>query len=166
MDEVIIGQRLITFKNTGFIPWSMVKKLKKEVKKAVPKAKMAAKKPVKVSKEKEEYRKTYPDEEQGIVKEKSRQQKEEEIEAGEKDEDIYTKEGRNVIEEEGEVEPWEEGFMEGASDLGQLGKDGLTGQPIMGAENVIELEFQGKMYRFVSEKNAEEFMKRRQKKKK
>lgn len=152
----------------------MVKKLKKEVnegkaKKAVLKAKMANKKPVKNSnskREKEEYRKTYPDEEQGILKEKNLLQKEEEIVSGERDEDIYTKEGRDVIEEEGEVEPWEEGFMEGASDLGQLGKDALTGQPIMGAENVIELEFQGKMHRFVSEKNAEEWMKRRQKKKK
>lgn len=137
---------------------------KKEVKKTVSKSKPAAKKPLKVSKTKEEYRKVYPDEEQGILKDKNQLQKEEEIVAGERDEDIYTKEGREVLDDE--IEPWEEGFMEGASDLGQLGKDALTGQPIMGAENVIELEHDGKSYRFVSEKNAEEWMKRKQKKKK
>lgn len=156
----VIDKRLIIFKNPGFILGFMAKR---DVKKAVSKSKMAVKKPQKISKTKEEYRKVYPDEEQGILPEKNALQKEEEMIAGERDEDIYTKEGREVLDDE--IEPWEEGFMEGASDLGQLGKDALTGQPIMGAENVIELEFQGKSYRFVSEKNAEEWMKKRQKKK-
>ncbi len=106
--------------------------------------------------------KVYADEE--LLPNETTEQIEEDIKVGEKDEDIYTKEGRKVQEDEDEIEPWEEGFMEGASGPGQLGKDALTGKPLMGADNVYEVEHEGKLYRFVSEKNAEEFMKKRNKK--
>ena len=76
-----------------------------------------------------------------------------------------TEEGRKKLEEDDEIAPWEEGFMEGAHDAGQLGKDALTGEPLMGADDVIEMDYEGKLYRFVSRKNAEEFVKRRKKKK-
>jgi YHS domain-containing protein len=47
--------------------------------------------------------------------------------------------------------------MEGASQAGQLGKDALTGEPLMDVENVVEAEIKGKSYRFVNEENAQKF---------
>ncbi|MBS3124358.1 hypothetical protein J4437_07065 [Candidatus Woesearchaeota archaeon] len=101
--------------------------------------------------------KFYPDEEQGMTKKKSFVEKEDEIVAGERDEDLDTAEGRERQVEDDEVEPWEAGFAAGASEEGQLGKDALTGEPLMGADDIIELELDGKMYRFVSQANAEQF---------
>ncbi|MEK6900827.1 MAG: hypothetical protein AABX37_00620 [Nanoarchaeota archaeon] len=109
--------------------------------------------------------KVYPAEEQGIEREETDEEVEEGMKTGRKDEDIYAKKGRELLEEDDEIEPWEEGFMEGASGLGQLGKDALTGEPLAGADDIIELEFEGKMYRFVSRANAEKFMKKKKGKK-
>jgi hypothetical protein len=96
-------------------------------------------------------------EEQGILPEETSEEKKEAMEHGEKDEDIYSKEGREKLEEDGEISPEEEGFMEGASQAGQLGKDALTGEPLMDVENVVEAEIKGKSYRFVNEENAQKF---------
>jgi|SRR3989338_9754207 len=82
--------------------------------------------------------------------------------SGEKDTDIYTEEGRDLLEEDDEIEPWEEGFAQGASGEGRLGKDALTGEPLMGADNIIEAEIDGQLYRFVSEKNAISFQKKKE----
>ena len=87
------------------------------------------------------------------------------MEHGEKDEDIEKKEGREKLEEDDEIDPWEEGFMDGASGPGQLAKDALTGEPLMGIEDVIEVEINGELYRFVNEENAEKFMEKRRKEK-
>ena len=109
--------------------------------------------------------KAYPDEdeEQGISPLKTSLQKKEEMETGDADEDLDTTVGREKQVEEDEVEPWEAGFAEGASDEGIHGKDALTGEPLMGAENVIETEIEGKNYRFASEENAERFLERMKK---
>jgi len=103
----------------------------------------------------------YPAEEQGILKEETSEQKEEAMEHGEEDEDIYTKEGREKLGEDDEIDPEEEGFMEGASQAGQLGKDALTGEPLMDVEDVVEAEIDGRTYRFVSEENARKFREKR-----
>ncbi len=79
------------------------------------------------------------------------------MKTGGKDEDLDTKEGREQQVEEDEVEPWEAGFSEGASDEGQLGVDALTGEPLMDVEDVVETEIDGKKYRFVNEENAQKF---------
>ena len=105
----------------------------------------------------EEY---YPSEEQGIDEEETSEEKEESMEHGEEDEDIYTSEGRDKLEEDDEIDSWEEGFMEGASGAGQLGKDALTGEPLMDIDDVVEAKIGGKVYRFVSEENAEKFRKK------
>ena len=109
--------------------------------------------------------KVYPDEdeEQGISPIKTSLQKQEEMETGDADEDLDTAVGREKQVEEDEVEPWEAGFAEGASDEGIHGKDALTGQPLMDVENVVETEIEGKNYRFASEKNAEKFLERMKK---
>lgn len=99
----------------------------------------------------------YPEEEQGILPEETSEEHELAMEHGDEDEDIYTEEGRKKLEEDDELAPWEEGVMEGASGLGQLGKDALTGKPLMDSDEVIEMELDGKLYRFGSTKNAEKF---------
>ena len=77
------------------------------------------------------------------------------------DEEVYEKQGREQLVEDDEISPEEEGFMEGATDAGQQGKDALTGEPLMDVENVVEAELDGKVYRFVSEENARKFREQR-----
>ncbi|MBI2125177.1 hypothetical protein HYU08_01345 [Candidatus Woesearchaeota archaeon] len=134
-------------------------------KKAAKKSKVASKKLPEPDDDDDDELELHPAEEQGILPEETSEEHELAIDLGEEDEDIYTDEGRKKLEENDEIEPWEEGLMEGASELGQLGKDALTGVPLMGADEVIEMELDGKMYRFVSEKNAEKFRDKMTKKK-
>ncbi len=115
--------------------------------------------------EDEEKLEVFPAEEQGILPEITSEEKEIEMEHGERDEDIYTKEGREKQEEDAEIEPWEEGFMEGASQTGQLAKDALTGEPLMDVDDVYEAEIDGKIYRFVNEENAQKFREKKEKEK-
>jgi len=112
------------------------------------------------SKEKEE--KFYADEEQGILKDETSEEVEQEMKRGEKDKDIYSEKGQELLEEDDEIEPWEEGFMEGASNLGQLGKDGFTGEPLRDKEGVVETKLEGKVYRFNSKENARKFLEKKQ----
>lgn len=106
----------------------------------------------------------YPAEEQGILPEETEEEKGEAMDLGEEDEEVYSKKGRELLEEDDEIETWEEGFMEGATESGQLGKDALTGEPLMDVEDVYELEFNGKTHRFVNEKNAKAFLKKQKEK--
>lgn len=101
----------------------------------------------------------YPAEEQGILPEETSEEIEEEMKKGEKEEDVYSEEGREELMEEDRIEDWEEGFMAGAEGGGQLGKDALTGEPLMG-EETVELRIKGKLYRFVNKENAEKFKKK------
>lgn len=116
-----------------------------------------------ISKSDEEEVKVYPDEEQGILPQKTPEEKKASIQHGEEDEDIYEEEGREVQLEEDEIEPWEEGFMEGAAGPGQLGKDALTGEPLRNVEDVVEAVIDGKLYRFASEENARKFREKKRK---
>lgn len=127
----------------------------------------ASKKPVKKkSKDEDEKLEVYPDEEQGILKEETSDEKKAKMKLGEEDEDIYSKEGQEEEVEEDEIEPWEAGFMKGASGPGQLGKDALTGKPLMDVEDVVEMEIEGKSYRFANQKNALKFREKLTKEKK
>lgn len=115
----------------------------------------------KKKKEKKEFEEeVFPAEEQGILPEETSEEIKEEMELGEKEGDVYSKEGREELEEDDEIENWEEGFMEGASGGGQLGKDALTGEPLM-EEETVELEMDGEHYRFVNAENAEKFRKKK-----
>lgn len=116
-------------------------------------------------KKKEPTDELYPAEEQGILPRETEDEQAEAMDLGEEDEEVYSKKGRELLEEDDELEPWEEGFMEGATDAGQLGKDALTGEPLMDVEDVSELEFDGKLYRFVNEENAQKFLKKQKEKK-
>lgn len=75
---------------------------------------------------------------------------------GDADEDVYSEEGRELLEEDDEIETWEQGFIEGEEEGGQLGKDALTGAPLMG-DKVIQVKIKGRLYRFANEKNAKKF---------
>lgn len=88
-----------------------------------------------------------------------------------KEEVVYPKLDEELIEEEeetteedledDELEPWEQGFEQGTKEEGQLGKDALTGQALIESEEVVELKWQGRLYRFVNQKNAELFLKKK-----
>ncbi len=124
---------------------------------------MEEEKEEKKKKENSDETKVFPAEEQGILPEETSEEKEEDMEHGERDEDVYTKEGREKLEEDGEISPEEAGFMEGAAQAGQMGKDALTGEPLMDVEDVVEAEIDGRMYRFVSEENARKFREKKEK---
>lgn len=106
------------------------------------------------SEKEEEY---YPAPEQGIMPRRSLQLREEDILTGESDYDIYQHLGREVLNADDEIKLWEEGFMDGASGAGQLGKDALTGEPLVKRETIVELSVGGKLYRFASDKNAQRY---------
>ncbi len=126
----------------------------------------SSKKPVKKkSKDVDEKIEVYPEEEQGILPTESSDEKKMKMKLGEEDEDIYSTEGQEEEVEEDEIEPWEAGFMEGASGAGQLGKDALTGKPLVGRK-VVEAEISGKLYRFASEENVRKFKEKMVKEKK
>ena len=116
-------------------------------------------------KKESEEEKKYPAGEQGITPNETSEEKEADMEHGEKDEDIYTKEGREKLEEDSEIDSVEAGFMEGASQAGQLGKDALTGETLTSEDDVYEAEIDGKLYRFKNEDNAKEFRMKREKEK-
>lgn len=92
-----------------------------------------------------------------LDEEETSEEKKEEMEQGERDEDPETPEGREKLVEDGEMSPEEAGFTQGASEEGQLAKDALTGEPLMDVEDVVEIEIDGKKYRFVNEENARKF---------
>jgi len=109
--------------------------------------------------------KDYPAEEQGIIPEKTEEEISDEMDMGEKNEDVYSEEGRENLIDDDEISPEEEGFMEGANASGQLGKDALTGEPLMDVEDVVETEIDGKMYRFVNAENARKFREKKEEEK-
>jgi len=116
-------------------------------------------------KKEDEKEQVFPAEEQGIEPEETSEEISEDMEHGEKDEDVYSEEGREKLVEDGEISPEEEGFMKGADDLGQLGKDALTGEPLMDIEDVFETEIDGETYRFMNEDNARKFREKKEKEK-
>lgn len=76
------------------------------------------------------------------------------INAGEQDADIYTEEGREELEEADEIEPWEEGFSEGAEGS-ETAVCAHCGAPLGDREEgVIEKEISGDHLLFCSDKCA------------
>jgi RNA polymerase-binding transcription factor DksA len=77
------------------------------------------------------------------------------LHAGEKGTDVYTEEGREELEETGEMQPWEEGFAKGATGKGEYGVCEHCGKPLGDREEeVIEREIKGELKYFCSEKCA------------
>ncbi len=83
--------------------------------------------------------------------------KKSEISESEDIEKVYSDEGRDSLVEDDAMEPWEQGFMEGAEDDGQGAKCRHCGKILMGPESIFEKEIDGVVYRFCSEECAEKF---------
>ena len=92
--------------------------------------------------------------------ENSDEQRRLKIKEGELIEDIYDKEALEQLEEDDEIEPWEQGFIQGTLNH-HLAKDALTGKPIINADQAYELRLGGDLYWFENEHNAQEYLKRK-----
>lgn len=79
------------------------------------------------------------------------------------DKDIYSEEGREKLVEAGEISPEEEGFMQGASGVGQGAKCRRCGKILGDYKDVFEQEVDGEVYRFCSKHCADENLKEKQK---
>lgn len=81
--------------------------------------------------------------------------KELEMELGEAEETVYDSAGRNELVEDDEIDPWEEGFMEGAEKDGQRGKCAYCGGALVDRENVYEKTVEGERRYYCSSEHAE-----------
>ncbi len=105
--------------------------------------------------------KDYASEEQGILPEETSSEEELEMETGEKDADVYTKEGREELAENDELEPFEEGFMEGEEGRGKDAKCACCGKVLsQNKTKVTEMEIDGELYFFCSERCAKKGLKK------
>ena len=105
-----------------------------------------------------------PDEEEVGVKngflppeehEESSEKFEDEMNAGERDTDVYTEEGREELVEDDEVEAWEEEWSEGAEGKGSKGVCAHCSRPLSQEEDeVVEKEIDGEVLWFCSDKCA------------
>lgn len=98
----------------------------------------------------------YPAEEQ--MEEKNEDEIREEMEIGERDEEVYDEEGREKLLENDEISPAEEGFMEGAEGGGKGAKCRKCGKILL--QDFVEKEIDGEIYRFCSNKCANSYEKK------
>jgi len=78
-----------------------------------------------------------------------------ELHTGERNVDVYSEEGRQeLIEDEGEIQPWEEGFAKGAVGAGQYGVCEHCGKPLGDRGEVIERRIDDEIKFFCSEECA------------
>lgn len=83
---------------------------------------------------------------------KEKRLKKDEMRTGAKEATVYTAAGREILEEDDEISPEEEGFMEGAENDGEQGKCANCGAALLNAENTFETKIDGKTYWFCSNK--------------
>ena len=109
--------------------------------------------------------KVEPAEEQGIKKPETSEEIEQDMETGEKEETVYSEEGREKLAEDDEIEPFEEGYMEGAEGRGKKNCCAECGKLISeDDENIVEREFEGEVKWFCSEEHAENYAKKHKEK--
>jgi hypothetical protein len=80
-----------------------------------------------------------------------------EIKEGNKDEDIYTEEGREAAEDDDAITNVDEGFMEGYESGEKAAKCAKCNKVL--EDDLVEKEIDGEDYRFCSEQCAETFKK-------
>lgn len=95
-----------------------------------------------------------------MEKKKTEEETEQEIRKGELDEDIYEKEGREELEEDGEISPEEEGFMQGYDEGEKMAECAKCKKVLV--QDFTEKEIDDEIYRFCSEKCAESFRKHKE----
>jgi len=86
---------------------------------------------------------------------KTKEQVEMDIELGEREEDIYTEEGREVAVDDDTLTDAEEGFMEGYEEEENAAKCATCHMVL--DQHFVEKNIDGKHYRFCSEACAETF---------
>lgn len=79
------------------------------------------------------------------------------------EEEIYSEEGREALVDDDEIEPWEEGFMEGAESGGKGAKCRKCGKILEEMDDVIEKEIDGEIYRFCSDECVDKFEEKKEK---
>lgn len=91
---------------------------------------------------------------------------EQQMDVGEKEEEVYSEEGREKLIEDAEIEDWEEGFMEGAEQRGEQHCCEECGK-LLGEEEteIIEREFDGEIKWFCSSEHAQKYADKLEKKK-
>ena len=92
---------------------------------------------------------------------KTREQVEAEIEAGEKEENIYKDSGREVMAEEDEITDVEEGFMKGYEEGEKSAVCQTCKKVLEDEESIVEIDYKGDTYRFCSEECADKFVKKK-----
>ena len=90
---------------------------------------------------------------------KTEEEKEKEIIEGNKEENIYTDEGREVMTEEDEITDVEEGFMQGYEEGKKSAICQTCGEVL--EEDITEIDFEGDTYRFCCEECADKFVKKK-----
>lgn len=80
-----------------------------------------------------------------------------EMESGEEEETVYDDVGREKLMEDDEIDPWEEGFMEGAEDDGEQGKCQYCGAALLDPKHTFETKIDGKTYWFCSAEHLQKF---------
>lgn len=71
-------------------------------------------------------------------------------------EEIYSEKGREKLVEGDEIEPWEEGFMEGADEDGKQAKCRKCGKPLLGMD-LVEREIDGELCWFCCDMCANKY---------
>ena len=99
-----------------------------------------------------------------MPKPKTKDETRSEMEQGNLDEDVYDDVGLENLREDDEIDTWEEGFMEGAKDDGQLGKCASCGNSLLDIEDVIETKIDGEMIRFCCDPCLKKYKKERREK--
>ena len=117
-----------------------------------------------VKKHGEEEPAPYAEEEQGIEQEKQGEERLEqeqmEMETGAKEEDVYTETGREKLTEDAEIADWEEAFVEGYEERGELSKCAQCHKPL-DEEKTIEREIDGELVWFCSDKCVGKYLKKK-----
>lgn len=88
---------------------------------------------------------TQADEEQGIKKPLSEDEKQQAMSEGTKDEEPYDEAGREALRDDDEIEDWEEGFMEGAQGKGSHAACENCGKPLPKKSKVVEKMVDGEV---------------------
>ncbi len=73
------------------------------------------------------------------------------------DDSVYKEEERDELEEDDEISPTEEAFMEGYEEEDKVAKCATCGKPLLDIKTAVEREFKGHHYRFCSEKCAKSY---------
>ncbi len=92
---------------------------------------------------------------------KTKEQAEQEIESGEKEENIYKDSGREVMADEDEITDVEEGFMKGYEEDEKSALCQNCKKVLEDEESIVEIDYKGDTYRFCSEDCAEKFTKKK-----